>query len=401
MSDLFVGVDRALFVAALVDRLRRSGIEVPVSSSVRCAGALESVGPSHRDDLYWLTRLSFVSHRSQIPVFDAVFSALFDGDDLRSRPDRGDSAATSSGDEEHARRTEVTGAAIEGSGLPWATRPPIVDEASGDDDAAITIHELRPSPGALESDRPFDLLDEDELQRVGLLLETLLDVPRRRSRRQRRSTSGRRPELRATLRRARQTGGDPYQLEHHAPTTRARRLVVLVDVSGSMEPFTRAYLHLTRALVLAGHAEVFAFATELSRITPALRHRSPVEAIDRAAEEVGDRFGGTRLASNLAGLLRHPRWGSLVRGAVVVIASDGWDTDRPEDLARTMTRLNRLAHRVIWVNPRIAAPGYQPLVGAMAAALPHCDAFVSGHSPAAIGELLDTISGRTGSARQR
>ena len=139
---------------------------------------------------------------------------------------------------------------------------------------------------------------------------------------------------------------------------------MVVDVSGSMETFARACLPVARALTMNPQvqAEVFAFATDLTRITASLRHRSPVEAIERASTEVGDRFGGTRVATSLATLVRHRWWRGLVRGAVVIIVSDGWDTDPPAELARHLGRLQRLAHRIVWVNPRLAADGYEPLV---------------------------------------
>ncbi len=393
VSDLFTGVDRAAFIAALAEKLRRAGLAVPLSSSVRCAEALAAAGPITRRDLYWVTRLSFVSDRQQLPVFDALFDALFDtSSDIRNLAKRGDSSAASSGDEEHRRRVAAPGEATAGTGLPWATRPTVVDEGDDGDESATLIPELRPSDASFDANRPFDLLDDDELARVGQLLETLLTVPTRRSRRLRVSSAGRRVELRSTMRRSLRTGGDPIRVDRSGPTRRPRRIVVLLDVSGSMESFAQAYLHLTRALAMAGQAEVFAFATTLTRLTPALRHGSPVEAIDRATAEVGDRFSGTRLATSLGLLLRHPRWGGLLRGAIVVIASDGWDTDPPADLDRALARLGRLAERVVWVNPRLAAPGYEPLVGSIQAALPHCDEMISGHSPASMRSLVEAIS---------
>ncbi len=395
MHDLFAGVDRALFAAAFANRLQRSGITTPLSSTIRCAESIALAGPITRDELYWITRLCFVIRHDQIERFDQVFAAVFGGgDDLRELIQRGFDQATSSGDEEHRRRVDVAGEAVEGTGLPWATRPTIVDTGGDDDvdDDENALPELRPSAEGIESDKPFDLLDEAELERVGALLESLLVVPVRRSRRHRRSHSGNRLDLRSTMRRSLRTGGDPLVLDVTTSTERPRRIVVLVDVSGSMESFARAYLHLTRALVVAGHAEVFAFATDLTRITVPLRHRSPVDAIDAASDAVGDRFGGTRLASSLRDLLRHPRWGGFVRGAIVTVVSDGWDTDPPAELAAVMARLSRRAHRVVWVNPRLAAPGYEPLVGAMAAALPHCDAFVSGHSPASMVDVVRAIN---------
>ena len=173
---------------------------------------------------------------------------------------------------------------------------------------------------------------------------------------------------------------------------RPRPVVAIVDLSGSMEPFARGYLHVMRALAVAGRAEVFAFATRLTRLTASLRHHSTLDAIERASDAVGDRFGGTRLASSLGELLHDPAWNAHLRGGVVLIVSDGADTDDPADLARRLARLSRLAHRLVWVNPRLAADGYRPLVGGMAAALPFCDALLPGDSLRAIDEVVAAIT---------
>jgi uncharacterized protein with von Willebrand factor type A (vWA) domain len=167
---------------------------------------------------------------------------------------------------------------------------------------------------------------------------------------------------------------------------------VLLDVSGSMESYARAYLHLTRGLAITHHAEVFAFATGLSRITPSVRARSAVEAIDQQSEAVGDRFAGTRLATSLTTLLRHRVWNTTVRGAVVVICSDGWDADDPAQLERAMRRLSLLAHRIVWVNPRAAAEGFEPIAGGMAAALPHCDHFLAGNTARSMFDVVGAIT---------
>jgi uncharacterized protein with von Willebrand factor type A (vWA) domain len=155
--------------------------------------------------------------------------------------------------------------------------------------------------------------------------------------------------------------------------------------------YATAYLHLMRAAVIATDAEVFAFATTLTRLTPALSHRSVDEAIEQASRAVTDRFGGTRIASNVRALLRS-RHGGVIRGAIVIIASDGWDGDEPAELAAGMARLRRRAHRVIWLNPRAAAAEYAPLVGAMAAALPFCDDLVPAHTLRAMADVLTAIT---------
>ena len=154
-----------------------------------------------------------------------------------------------------------------------------------------------------------------------------------------------------------------------------------------MQAHATAYLHLMRAAVQATDAEVFAFATSLTRLTPILAHREVEVAIDLASAAVDDRFGGTRIATNLRALLAS-RHGHDTRGAIVVIASDGWDADPPEALAAAMARLRRRAHRVVWLNPRAGAPGYAPSVGAMAAAMP----FVDDLLPAAtLQDLVEAI----------
>jgi uncharacterized protein with von Willebrand factor type A (vWA) domain len=285
-----------------------------------------------------------------------------------------------------------------GSALPWATLPSIVSDARDDpaqddprDDAVL--HDRRPSALTIAADRPFDDLDDDELELVGALLEAAVTSwPQRRSRR-RRPTRGRGPiALRRSVRAAMGTGGDVVRLVHTEQRRQPRRVVVLIDVSGSMESYSRAYLHLTRGLAITHHAEVFAFATRLSRITTSVRQRSPADAIEHLSDAVGDRFSGTLLASSLSALLHHRVWNTTVRGAVVVICSDGWDADDPARLERSMRRLSLLAHRVVWVNPRAGARDFRPLAGGMAAALPYCDHFLAGDTARSMGDVVAAIT---------
>jgi uncharacterized protein with von Willebrand factor type A (vWA) domain len=166
--------------------------------------------------------------------------------------------------------------------------------------------------------------------------------------------------------------------------------VLLCDISGSMEPYARAYLQF---LTCAGRgAEAFVFATRLTRITRALATRSPERAIQRAAAAAPDWSSGTRIGDALKAFNdRHGRRG-MARGAVIVILSDGWERGEPALVAREMERLSRLAYRIVWVNPRAASKSFVPRVGGMAAALPYVDALVSGHSLEALGEVADAIA---------
>ena len=401
-AALFVGVDRALFAATFADRLRHAGVDVTFSALERCTTALEVVEPTLAD-LYWVCRLSFVNRHSQLDRFDAVFDAIFDTEagTLRSER-RGQEPPPSHRDDEQLvpLRRRFADESTTSGGLPWATLPSVsFDDSSNDLDEDLdddfAIPELRPS--AVESDmqRPFDLLDDAELERVGALLESAVTQwPQRRSRRRKPTRSTGPIAMRRSLRRSMHTGGDLMTLLHSTPQRQPRNVVVLLDVSGSMEHYARAYLHLTRPLALQHRAEVFAFATTLSRITPAVRLRSPAEAIDHVTGTVTDRFSGTRLASSLQSLLHHRTWNTTVRGAVVLICSDGWDADDPEQMERSMRRLSLLAHRIVWVNPRAAAADFEPSTGGMTAALPYCDRFLAGST----GEnMIDVVAAMTDS----
>jgi uncharacterized protein with von Willebrand factor type A (vWA) domain len=166
--------------------------------------------------------------------------------------------------------------------------------------------------------------------------------------------------------------------------------VLICDISGSMEAYARAYLQLLWRGVTK-NAEAFVFATRLTRLTGTLRS-SPDLALERAGRKAPDWSGGTRIGDAIKAFNDGYGRRGLARGAVIVILSDGWDTGDPGVLAREMERLHRLAHRIVWVNPRKAAAGYEPLVGGMAAALPFVDAFVSGHSLAALDEVLEAVA---------
>ena len=399
-TTIFAGVDRALFAASYARRLRRAGIDVSLTSIERCAASLDVVGPMSVAEAYWVLRLSFVTRLHDVAIFDEVFEAVFDvvlhiemGWMPNEPMPRRSVERRDDDDRLVGLQRSLQGAATPVS-LPWATLPSAgdADDAADEPDDAVGMPELHPVPSAAEMDRPFDLLDQAELDRVGEWLEADAAAwPRRRSRRRGRARSGGRVAMRRTMRGAMRTGGDVILLHHDRPQRRPRPVVVLLDVSGSMESYARIYLHLTRPLALVHRAEVFAFATELHRITPAIRARTCDGAIEHMNTVVGDRFSGTRVANSLTMLLRHRTWSTSLRGAVVLICSDGWDSDDPADLTRAMKRLSLLAHRIVWVNPRAAADGFAPLTGGMAAALPHCDAFLAGHTARSMRDVVDAL----------
>jgi hypothetical protein len=197
------------------------------------------------------------------------------------------------------------------------------------------------------------------------------------------------------------TGGDPIRIKRRRRRVVPRRLVMLCDISGSMEPYARAYLQFLTCAAGAGPgAEAFVFATRLTRLTRALGSRNPERAIQRAAAAAPDWSSGTRIGEALKQFNdRHGRRG-MARGAVVVILSDGWERGDPGLVDREMGRLARLAHRIVWVNPRVGARGFAVEAGGMLAALAHCDALVSGHSFEALEEVVEAI-GATAEERER
>jgi uncharacterized protein with von Willebrand factor type A (vWA) domain len=199
-------------------------------------------------------------------------------------------------------------------------------------------------------------------------------------------------DVRRTVRSSFAHLGEPVRREWREPSEKLRRLVVLLDVSGSMEPYARAFLRFMHAAMVGRQrVEAFTLGTRLTRVTRELTHRDPDKALERASRQVADWSGGTRIGECLRNF--NDRWGvrGLARGAIVVVLSDGWDRGNPEMLGEQMQRLARVAHRVVWVNPLKVTPGYAPLARGMAAALPHVDAFVEGHSLAALEHLTAVI----------
>ncbi|BEL08176.1 VWA domain-containing protein [Actinoplanes sichuanensis] len=370
---LLRGTDRAAFAVAFAARLRRAGLRVGITETGDLVRALGASPPTSRTVLYWTARVSLVRRHDDLALFDRVFATVFD--DTPPLPLSRSAVPPKSRD--NTVHVPVPGAGDEaaagGEGLPWATLPTAVaaDEDSGDD--GLDLPELRPSALAALAAVPFEDLDQPQTEALGAALRAALtDWPHRRGRRHRADPAGRRVALRATIARARRTGWEAITVVRERPLPKPRRVVMLCDVSESMRAQAAAYLQLMRAFTTVADAEVFAFATRLTRLTVPLRHTSPREAVDQAGAAVDDRFGGTRIATNIATLL-DSHHGDTVRGGVVIVASDGWDSDPPEAMTAAMTRLRRRAHSILWLNPRAGTPGWAPRVGAMAAALPFCD----------------------------
>ncbi|NVM96442.1 vWA domain-containing protein [Arthrobacter wenxiniae] len=388
-------VEAAALAVGFGTALRRAGLPTPPDRAAWLAQALRLVPPSARDRLYWASRVTLVQSREQLPVFDAVFAAVFDGllDPAEHRgeptnpPVTGSEVRTRTAPPEHRRG--ATGVSAPARQTP-AAAPGGDRHSEGPERDAVLA--MASADEALHGTH-FAQLSPEEMVRVRALVRQLvLATPARRSRRTRKARHGNAAlDMRRTIRAARRAGGQGGALVYARRRARPRPLVFLCDVSASMEPYTQIFLTLIQGAVAGAGAEAFVFSTRLTRLTRQLSAGNPDVALARASAAATDWAGGTRLAESLRRFIDdHGRRG-LARGAVVVVLSDGWAQDTPDEVAAQMARLRRLAYRIIWVNPRKAGPGYQPLVGGMAAALPYCDEFVSGHSYGSLSQLAAAI----------
>jgi uncharacterized protein len=395
-------LDVASLAAGLGTALHSAGLPVGPDRCERLARALTVMRARSVTELRACALATLVSDPSQMTTFDRVFAALFGTPaPLRDLPASAGPAARA---EDHDGGPPAPRQQGDPGRWPSGLHVSDTGSAAGNGDDPLpelpAVHRVASAAERLRG-RDFTDLSAGELrQLVTLMREMTLSVPLRRTRRYRGARTGKRPDLRATLRQARRSGGEPIRLSRRAPRVRPRRLVVLCDISGSMESYARALLMLLYCLnggqLRGGQSrpEVFSFATRLTRLTPALAAASPDTMLAKAGEAAPDWSGGTRIGAAVKEF--NDRYGcrGMARGAVVLIISDGWETGEPGLLGAQMARLSRVAHRIVWANPRTASPRYSPEVGGMAAAWPYCDAVVSAHSLDALGELLDALRAR-------
>jgi uncharacterized protein with von Willebrand factor type A (vWA) domain len=382
--------DLAALAVSFGRLLHAAGVPVTPDRSGRFASAVVLAEPASVTDLYWCARVTMLSRRADIDVFDRVFAQVFGGvvDVADHRGDPSSPPAHTRSEPTPPRPTEPRGAPPRaGAGTPSASAGG--GEGDTERDAVVAIASAEERLARTD----FAALGDSELAALRDLMRRLrVTPPTRVGRRAERHASGARLDMRATLRRSHRTGGDPLDQIRTRPAARPRRVVVLCDISGSMQPYARAYVQFLHAARGAARAEVFTFATRLTRLTRALSVVDPGVALARAAATAPDWHGGTRIGDAVKAFLDGYGRRGLARGAVVVIVSDGWETGDPAVLGEQMARLSRLAHRVVWVNPRTADARYQPLAGGMAAALPYCDAMVSGHSAEALARVVAEIA---------
>lgn len=362
--------------------LRAAGLDVAVGSTVLFAEALACVGLHERSKVYFAGRTTLVHRPEDLDTYTRAFAAFWD----RWQPGR------------------VVDDVVE-EALPLVVAFDDDDDASDvPDDAADELDgdvvTVRWSAHEVLRARDFAAYTDDEFAEARRLVSDLrIRAARQRSRRRVRAARVRagRIDLRRTVRSAMHTDGTPVRLHGHRPGTRPRRVVLLLDVSGSMEPYARAFVRFVHAAIRSRtRVEAFALGTRLTRMTRELQSRDPDAAIAAAAARVVDWSGGTRLGAGLREF--NDRFGvrGIARGAIVVVLSDGWDRGDPTLLGGQMERLHRVAHRIVWVNPLKASDGYAPLAGGMAAALPFVDDFVEGHSI----DALERVASLLGDDRQ-
>ena len=390
-----IDLDLPALAGALSRRLHDAGVPMTPERSADFARALTLVAPTTRRRLYWTARSVFVSDQTHAKAFDAVFFSIF-GDRGAAQSAQPDDAQTVAAPPDERPKSDH--ATSPGDSMQRDPRVSVASSAprasdADEDGTEVAVPLAMASDEELLASKSFDALDPHELAQLYRLMSRLeLATPVRRTRRYEKGRHGEHIDMRRTLRTSLRTGGDPIRLARRRRRIAPRRLVMLCDISGSMEPYARAYLQfLTSAAGSGPNVEAFVFATQLTRVTRALAARHPERAIQRAAAAAPDWSSGTRIGDALKAFNdRHGRRG-MARGAVVVILSDGWERGDPMLVVREMERLSRLAHRIVWVNPRVSASAFSVRAGGMVAALPYCDALVSGHSFAALGEVADAI----------
>lgn len=360
-------------VEGFVHALRQDGLDIPVSKAINYAQALGAVDSPDRIDRYWCGRATLIHRPEDIGLYNRVFGEYWTG---------------RSYDDDKAVDQAVALSVDDDDG----------DDGQGDGDNADDGDVINLRFSALEVLHTKDFADytTDEMREAEAIMARMRFVGTQRPSRRMMASKRRRgqPDLRRTVRSALRSGGEPIRREHRQQGRQHRRLVLLLDVSGSMESYSRALLRFVHASVVGRtKVEAFAFGTRLTRMTRELSNRDPDKALAAAADVVVDFSGGTRIGETIAEF--NDEWGvrGTARGAIVVILSDGWDRGDPAIMSEQMLRLSRVTHRLVWVNPLKATDGYAPIAQGMAAALPHVDDFIEGHSLAALEQLAKVISG--------
>jgi uncharacterized protein with von Willebrand factor type A (vWA) domain len=356
-------------LTAFAVALRAAGLPITPDRTQAFLEAVAQVGAAERSHVYWSGQATLCAGPDDIERYDAIFSAWFSGEPMRP----GQKPAAS-------RR------------IPQADLEADRDRSGGDDDGDTVVRAVASDVETLRHRDVAELSASEQAAVAAMFRQLDPVVPTRRSLRFRPARRGEIDGAR-TLREQLRHGGEPARLRRRNRGRRPRRVVILVDVSGSMGPYADSQIRWAHLLARAnlGRTEVFTIGTRLTRVTKAMSSRDAEVALHAAGETVPDWSGGTRLGEVLGAFL--DRWGQrgLARQAVVVVMSDGWERGDSAELAEQMERLHRLAHRVVWINPHQGKEGYQPLQSGIIAALPFVDNFIAGHSIATFEQALEVI----------
>ncbi len=360
-----------------VHRLRDDGIPVSASCSGDLLAALEIVGASSSEDVYWAFRALTVRSLDQVPIFDAAFMEVFG-----------------------RRPGPAVYAAAETIQRSWQVRHPEESEGEGEgDDHEETLSFAGASLVERLVDRDFAELTPDEEAEVRAMIARMLWRPADvQSRRRRPVRKGDRPDMRRTLRESVGPDGDLLRIASTERRIRKRPLIFIADVSGSMERYSEMLLYFAHAArSRMGRLETFVFSTRLTRITRELHRRDPSAALAEVSEAVHDWSGGTKIGECLRTF--NVEWSRRVTrgGPIVLVISDGWDRGEPEVLSAEMARLSRSVHRIVWLNPLAGREGYAPETRGMQAALPHVDDFLPAgtfNDLQTLVELLESVPAR-------
>ncbi len=360
--------------------LRAAGLRLPPTSTINFVRSLGLVGAESRSAVYWAGRATLVHRPEDLELFDRVFAAFW---------------------EQETWETMTAESVPEDVIIALDLDDDDSDDDSDDDDSDDDegpdgdVQEVRFSSIEVLTDKDFAECTDEEIVELNRLMSAMRFTTHQRRSRRLTATRARngRPDLRRTVRWALRHQGEPVRRAFQEQSTRPRRLVFVLDVSGSMEAYARALIRFSHAAISArSRVEVFALGTRLTRLTRHLTSRDPDRAMHEALPKVKDWAGGTRLGDGIAEFNSEWAVRGMGRGAVVVVLSDGWDRGDPELLGSEMQRLHRVTHELIWVNPLKATPGYAPLAAGMAASLPHVDRFVEGHSYASLEQLANIIA---------
>lgn len=370
MADEFVGV-----LVAFAARLRAEGMVVGTGDVVTYSGAVAALEPADILDLYWGGRTTLVTRRDQLPVYDRVFRSFFLG---------------SAEDLPEPLRIRVRAIATTASVL----QIPATEPGPDNPDENLAQMGLVASNAEILRDKAFAQCSPEELAALRRIIARLrLAPPRRRTRRTAPARSGRTPDPRRTVRELMRQHGEATALFWRRRRTRPRRLVLILDVSGSMADYSRNLLQFAHSAIRAHQrVEVFCFGTRLTRVTRALQRRNVDDAMRRAAQAVVDWEGGTRIGDSVRSFVRD--WGrrGVGRGGIVVFCSDGLDRGDPAVLSAAMERLARLCHRIVWLNPHKGdAADFRPSTLGMMVVAPYVDLLLSGHDLRSLEELAAAL----------